>query len=146
MKATLMSIGRQMDKEVVVHIHNGILLSYLKKNTFKSVLMRWMKLEPIKQSEASQKEKHQYSILTHPLFRNCGYFLLVRKSSSVQFCHLVMSDCLWPHELQHARPPCPSPTPGVHPNPCPGSLGKRHHGHGSGQLLLAAWLNPSRWG
>ena len=30
-----------------------------------------------------------------------------------------MSDSLWPHELQHARPPCPSPTPGVHPNPCP---------------------------
>ena len=26
---------------------------------------------------------------------------------------------LWPHELQHTRPPCPSPTPGVHPNPCP---------------------------
>ena len=35
------------------------------KNTFESVLMRWMKLEPIIQSEASQKEKHQYSILTH---------------------------------------------------------------------------------
>ena len=30
-----------------------------------------------------------------------------------------MSDSLWPHELQHTRPPCPSPTPGVHPNPCP---------------------------
>ena len=34
--------------------------------------------------------------------------------SSVQFSHSVMSDSLWPHELQHARPPCPSPTPGVH--------------------------------
>ena len=31
----------------------------------------------------------------------------------------VQSDSLRPHELQHARPPCPSPTPGVHPNPCP---------------------------
>ena len=39
--------------------------SAIKKNTFESVLMRWMKLEPIIQSEASQKEKHQYSILTH---------------------------------------------------------------------------------
>ena len=37
----------------------------MKKNTFESVLMRWMKLEPIIQSEVSQKEKHQYSILTH---------------------------------------------------------------------------------
>ena len=39
--------------------------------------------------------------------------------SSVQFSRSVMSDSLQPHESQHARPPCPSPTPGVHPNPCP---------------------------
>ena len=52
-----MSIGRQMDKKMVVHIHNGILLSY-KKNAFESVPTRWMKLEPIIQSEVSQKEKH----------------------------------------------------------------------------------------
>ena len=39
--------------------------SAIKKNTFESVLMRWMKLEPIIQSEVSQREKHQYSILTH---------------------------------------------------------------------------------
>ena len=39
--------------------------SAIKKNTFESVLMRWMKLEPIIQSEASQKEKHQYSIQMH---------------------------------------------------------------------------------
>ena len=38
--------------------------------------------------------------------------------SSVQFSHSVVSDSLQPHEPQHARPPCPSPTPGVHPNPC----------------------------
>ena len=38
--------------------------SPLKKNAFESVLMRWMKLEPITQSEGSQKEEHQYSILT----------------------------------------------------------------------------------
>ena len=39
--------------------------SAMKNNSFESVLMRWMKLEPIIQSEVSQKEKHQYSILTH---------------------------------------------------------------------------------
>ena len=39
--------------------------------------------------------------------------------SSVQFSHSVMSDSLQPHESQHARPPCPSPTPGVHSNSCP---------------------------
>ena len=38
--------------------------SAMKKNAFESVLMRWMKLEPIIQDEVSQKEKHQYSILT----------------------------------------------------------------------------------
>ena len=37
----------------------------IKKNTFESGLIRWMKLEPIIQSEVIQKEKHQYSILTH---------------------------------------------------------------------------------
>ena len=39
--------------------------------------------------------------------------------SSVQFSRSVMSDSLQPHESQHARPSCPSPTPGVYPNPCP---------------------------
>ena len=39
--------------------------SAIKRNTFQSVLMRWMKLEPIIQSKGSQKEKHQYSILMH---------------------------------------------------------------------------------
>ena len=37
----------------------------IKKNTFESVLMRWMKLEPIIQSEVSQKDKHQYNMLMH---------------------------------------------------------------------------------
>ena len=48
------------DGEVVIALYTAI-----KKNTYESVLMRWMKLEPIIQSEVSQKEKHQYSILTH---------------------------------------------------------------------------------
>ena len=43
------------------------------------------------------------------------------KSSSVQFSCSVVSDSLRPHELQHTRPPCPSPTPGVHPDSCPSS-------------------------
>ena len=39
--------------------------------------------------------------------------------SSFQFSRSVVSNSLQPHELQHARPPCPSPTPGVYPNSCP---------------------------
>ena len=41
--------------------------------------------------------------------------------SSVQFSRSVVTNSLWPHELQHARPPCPSPTPGVHSNSRPSS-------------------------
>ena len=40
-------------------------------------------------------------------------------NSKVQFSRSVMSESLWPHELQHSRLPCPSPTLGVYPNSCP---------------------------
>ena len=53
-----------VNKEVVVLIYNGILLNH-KRNTFDFVLMRWMNLEPIIQSEVSQKEKNKYRILTY---------------------------------------------------------------------------------
>ena len=49
-----MPISSRMDKKAVVHIHIGVLA--IKKNTFESVLIRWMKLELIIQSEVSQKE------------------------------------------------------------------------------------------
>ena len=48
-----------------------------------------------------------------------GLVQSVRRSSSVQFSSSVLSDSLRPHELQHARPPCPSPTPRVHSDSCP---------------------------
>ena len=47
-----------------------------------------------------------------------SYFFCIL-CGSVHFSHSVVSDSLWPHELQHARPPCPSPTPRVYSNPCP---------------------------
>ena len=52
-------------------------------------------------------------------FRIDRFALLAVQFSSVQFIHSVVSDSLQPHELQHSRPPCPSPTPGVYPNSCP---------------------------
>ena len=48
-------------------------------------------------------------------------YLIIKKFSSVQFSHSVMSNSLRPHELQHARTPCPSPIPAVHSNSCPSS-------------------------
>ena len=51
-----------------------------------------------------------------------GYFNIQHSQhwiSSVQFSHSVLSDSLQPHRVQNARPPCPSPTPGVYSNSCP---------------------------
>ena len=49
----------------LLYIYTMEYYSAIKNSTFESFLMRWMKLEPITQSEVSQKEKHQYSILMH---------------------------------------------------------------------------------
>ena len=57
-----------------------------------------------------------FQVSTLPLF-----YLLFLKFSSVQFSPSVMSDSLRPHGLQHARPPCPSPTPRAFSNSCPSS-------------------------
>ena len=70
------------------------------------------------------------NVSTNPVWRNTGFGIRRDLSSnlvpvlpgwlsSVQFSHSVVSDSLQPHEPQHARPPCPSPTPRVHPNLCP---------------------------
>ena len=54
-----------MDKKVMWYIYTMEYYSAIKKNIFELVLMRWLKLELIIQSEVSQKEKHQYSILMY---------------------------------------------------------------------------------
>ena len=54
-----------MDKEAMVHMYTMQYYSVMKRNTFESVLMRWMNLEPILQSEVSQKVKDKYHILTY---------------------------------------------------------------------------------
>ena len=52
-----------MGKRVVVHTYKGV--SAIKRNTFESVLMRWMNPQPITQSEVSQEEKDKYPVLMH---------------------------------------------------------------------------------
>ena len=54
-------------------------------------------------------------ISVHILIYRCRLQVI----SSVQFSRSVVSNTLWPHEPQHTKPPCPSPTAGVYPNPCP---------------------------
>ena len=62
--------------------------SAIKKNTFESVLMRWIKLEPIIQSEVSQKDKHHYSILMHIYmeFRKMGTITLYERQKKKHRC------------------------------------------------------------
>ena len=63
-------------------------------------------------------QKGQYSSASlSPLF-----IVTAENVASVQFSCSVMSNSFQTHESQHARPPCPSPTPGVHPNSCPSNL------------------------
>ena len=59
----------------------------------------------------------------YPLANDTGVLIMPTWviCTSVQFSHSVVSDSLQPHESQHTRPPCPSPTPRVHPNSCPWS-------------------------
>ena len=74
-------------------------------------------------SMRSHRVGHDWSDLAaaaaavHHSFLICKLGIII----SVQFNLSVMFDSLWPHELQHSRPPCPSPTPGVHSNLHPSS-------------------------
>jgi len=69
-------------------------------------------VQPLWRLELPQKIKNRITIWSNN--PNPGHI-----SSQVHFSCSVVSDSLWPHEPQHARPPCPSPTPGIHPNPRP---------------------------
>ena len=64
---------------------------------------------------------HVFNILPFLFKERLRIHCEIKICVSVQFSHSVVSDSLRPHELQHARPPCPSPTPRVHPNSCPSS-------------------------
>ena len=73
--------------------------SAIKKNTFESVLMRWMELEPIIQSEVSQKEKHQYSILMHIYgIEKDGNNNLVYKTAKETLMYRTVLWTLWERE------------------------------------------------
>ena len=73
------------------------------------------------------KHCRQLILLRLEIRQLCGLSITIQhcttgsQFSSVQSSRLVVSDSLRPHESQHARPPCPSPTPGVYPNSCPSS-------------------------
>ena len=82
--------------------------------------------------KASDSQLSVFNSFENPLYSVKGFYHNYRRDdlrappagdqfSSVQFIRSVVSDSLRPHESQHARPPCPPPTPGVHPNSCASS-------------------------
>ena len=92
-----------MCAHVCVHINIYVCEYYsaIKKNGILPFAVTWVDTEDIILSEIRQRKENNIS--------------------SVQFNRSVMSDSLQPHGLQHARPPCPSPTPGVYSNSRPSS-------------------------
>ena len=85
---------------------------------FQNVWLEWVKHMP----SESYFSLCMYMILVHGEIASVLIVLDKTsnpKSDSVQFSCWVVSDSLQPHELQHTRPPCPTLTPRVHPNPCP---------------------------
>ena len=82
-------------------------LSTYRYTYFLLVLFIWKSLTDTPDNLCKQSVLYSFSHLPSPL--------------SVQFHCSVMSNSLWPRELQHTRPPCPSPTPGVHSDLCPSS-------------------------
>ena len=81
-------------------------------------IMEWF---AVPSSRGSSQPRDGTCISLHLLNWQAGSLLVPHQFSSVQFSRSVVSDSLRPHELQHARPPCPSPTPGVHSNLRPSS-------------------------
>ena len=76
-------------------------------------ILKWVAIS-FSRGSSPPRDRTQVSCIVGRCFTIASSFLI----SSVQFSHSVMSDSLWPHEPQHARLPCPSPTPGVYPNLC----------------------------
>ena len=95
---------------ILSHLTTILLKFYLLLFLFFSMLYLAIKIaKTISHIKKQKKEKRRYT----PSIRT--------RHGSVQFSCLVVSDSLQPHEPQHTRLPCPSPTSGVHPNPCPSS-------------------------
>jgi len=81
----------------------------------------WQKVKEEPKSLLMKVKKEWKSWLKTQHSKNKDNGIQSHQFSSVQFSRSVMSDSLQPHELQYTRPPCPSPTPRVHPNSCPSS-------------------------
>ena len=110
------------DIVLLIYVNETICMVICLSTRFKSIILRlgWLTcLVP----RLSQNTSCGWGAWCHSLsFKTFLSFINRRLVTvSAQFSHWVLSDSLRSHESQHARPPCPSPTSGVHPNPCPSS-------------------------
>ena len=108
----------------------GTLKSLLQHHSSKASIIETCKISCIERVASPKKKasilwRSAFFIvqLSHPYMTTGKIIALSNPEgfSSVQFSHSIMSDSLWPHESQHAKPPCPSPTPRVHSDSCPSS-------------------------
>ena len=83
-----------------------------------SFRMDWLDLLAV---QGTLKRLLQHRSSKAAILQRSAFFTvqLSQQFSSVEFSRSVVSDCLQPHELQHTRLPCPSPTPRIYPNSCP---------------------------
>ena len=101
----------------------SLILGLLRKNVwFPQLSKKGWQLKVVNQQHSEARVRISIS-LRLPLFclilDKFSAAFVSHQFSSVQFSHSVVSHSLWSHEFQHARPLCPSPAPGVHPNSCP---------------------------
>ena len=153
MEVTWMSINRGMDKDMQ-YTYTMKYYSAIKKSKIMPFTATGMNLEIIKLNEVRHRKTISYRIthmwnLKFKKKKTIQMNLLTKQTDianklMVQFSRSVVSDSLGPHESQHARPPCPSSTPGVYSNSCPLSwwchpaISKGKCG-GSGSNKSGAW-------
>ena len=103
-----------MKKVKIAYLATNLAMLYY-TGYFRTHILGWW----IKVSDDAEIENFDSVSLYPPTHLHTCIYTCIFSQLSVQFSRSVVSDSLQPHELQHARPPCLSPTPGVHSNSCP---------------------------